>query len=1061
MVIVSLSMHSLFLYYLSILSLSLSLSIYLSTVCLSFSIYLSDNLNNTEQLLLSTADATKASENFLDNGQLFLDFNQNDVGHTVVTPAVVPAETDSRGKDSFYYLNGALTETPGTIIALEPVELSDENDSDAPLLGTSLDSLETVGVESAIPLNQNSNHGLSDGTNVSMIDTNRDKIEKLESQENSLYNGPYVGSTGSDIPLLGTSPDSEKSSTEDINFSSAMHKSTEPLVNPLTPSDPHYGYQQSSSGEPSVTFYTQAEPSFVSPYVGSSQASDAPLLAPSLVNFETAESTDIVNKNENPIFDYADSNRNTEAITFPHLSQLPSEPTNSLLAYLEPDSDKPERDNNTVCESQDIFQEAELRQFQEAEHASCSRANNQIKNASVVNSVLVCGTSDAINVTLGMSYDNEDSDTPLLDLSPSVSLEEKLDRDAALEGPPAETLVADIPAEDFSVDQILNNQPTSEFENVDETKNDIMKTFTKQTSTDSSAPLIEEKSVKQHFSDLEIPPNYRVIECEPSFNMNKTAPFLHLYGSSKLLSNPHCASQEHVNLSEACIHMLNHLNNSYSNMSLMQISSLKDIRDIHLEKLDSGPEEEEEEVKPGKHWKNLFAYSIGFMVMYMAFGSLRHLQSSLNSEAGVGLMTLSCLFAFFVIGSLFASYVVKKLEPRNATLVTVLFHLLYVISNCYPKVYILMPVSALLGFWNAVSWGASGTYIQRLACNYAMKTNQKTEHVCSKFHGIFYLIVFFSEVFGNLISSVILGSNSSVPVLISPNNTSFLVNQTTSPVSENFSSQYAHCGVSYSHSDDTNTDTVPVDQTTIYVLTAVFAGMDIIAFFIIFFCVDPLTLYYRCETATDVKSCWQVWQDVKSVLIFMTDWRFILLVPLYMFSAIHIGYISAEITKAFVTCFLGIHMVGYMMICYGISDAFSSYITGWLNQITGRLVLISIGSLLFQLIIMSLLLWQPDSSSLIPFILIFAFWGLSDGFYASQLCSLTGVMFSETCEEAFSAYRMMQGVGLTIAYSYAPVLPLDIKLYMLSGLGIFFFLAALRIDGVPRQTFCTDQRVGD
>lgn len=899
---------------------------------------MSDNLNNTEHLLLPTADATKASENLLDNGQLFLDFNQNDVGHTVLTPAVVPAETDPRGKDSFYYLNGALTETPGTIIALEPVELSDENDSDAPLLGTSLDSLETVGVESAIPLKQNCNHGLSDGTDASMIDTNRDKIEKLESQENSLYNGPYVGSTGSDIPLLGTSPDSEKSSTEDINFSSAMNKSTEPLVNPLPPSDPHYGYQQSPSGEPSVTFYTHVEPSFVSPYVGSSQASDAPLLGSSLVNFETAESTDIVNKNENPIFCYADSNQNTEAITFPHLSQLPPQPTNSLLAYLEPDSGNPERDNITVCESQDIFQEAELRQFQEAEHVSCSLANNQIKNASVVNSVLVCGTGDAINDSLGMSYGNEDSDTPLLDLNSSVSLEVK--KDPALEGPSAEALVADIPAEDFSVDQILNSQPTSDFENVDETKNDIMKTFTKQTSTDSSAPLIEEESAKEHFSDLEIPPNYRVIECEPSFTMSKAAPFLHLYGSSKLLSNPHCASQEHVNLSEACIHMLNHLNNSYSNMSLMQISSLKDIRDIHLEKLDSAPVEEE---KPGKHWKNLFAYSIGFMVMYMAFGSLRHLQSSLNSEAGVGLMTLSCLFAFFVIGSLFASYVVKKLEPRNATLVTVVFHLLYVISNCYPKVYILMPVSALLGFWNAVSWGASGTYIQRLACNYAMKTNQKTEHVCSKFHGIFYLIVFFSEVFGNLISSVILGSNSSVPVLISQNNTSFLVNQTTSPVSENFSSQYAHCGVSYSHSDDTNTDTVPVDQTTIYVLTAVFAGMDILAFFIIFFCVDPLTLYYRCETATDVKSCWQVWQDVKSVLIFMTDWRFILLVPLYMFSAIHIGYISAEITKAFVTCFLGIHMVGYMMICYGISDAFSSYITGWLNQITGRLVLISIG----------------------------------------------------------------------------------------------------------------------
>ena len=808
-----------------------------------------------------------------------------------MTSEVVCPETKPCSQDAFYYPNGGITENPGTIIALEPVELSDENDSDAPLLGTSLDSLETVGVESSIPVERNSSYGLSNRTNDSMIDMNKKDSDNLEPQENLLYNGSYVGSTGSDIPLLGTSSGSEKSSTEDINFNS------EPMVNSHPSSnDPDYSYQQPSIVESSTTFYTQKEPDFVSSYAGSSPASDSPLLGSSLVNFKTAETKNIVNENENPVFIYVESIEKSEVSTFSPISQLPAEPNKTLLSYLEPTSGNDPTEDITTS---DIFQEAELRQFQEAELSSCSLADNQINNVNVVNSILVCATDNSVNNTLESSYCNDDSDAPLLDLSPCVSLEENLDKNPVIADTPADTLIADVPVEEFPTDQMLNIQPTAvstNFENVNETTNDVMKVYSKQISTDSNAPLIEEEPVKRNFSDLEIPSNYRVIECEPSFNMSKAAPFLHLYGSSKLLSSPHCASREHVNLSEACIHMLNHLNNSYSNMSLMQISSLKDIRDAHLEKLSSDSDSEEE--KPGKHWKNLFAYSIGFMVMYMAFGSLRHLQSSLNSEAGVGLMTLSCLFAFFVIGSLFASYVVKKLEPRKATLVTVMFHLLYVISNCYPKVYILMPVSALLGFWNAVSWGASGTYIQRLACNYAMKTNQKTEHVCSKFHGIFYLIIFFSEVFGNLISSLILGSNSSAPLLISPNNTmSLLVNETVPLIPENISSQYAHCGASYSHSDDVTTETVQVDQTTIFILTAVFAGMDILAFFILFFCVDPLTMYYKCETSADVRSCWQVWQDVKAVLVFMTDWRFIMLIPLYMFSAIHIGYISAEITK--------------------------------------------------------------------------------------------------------------------------------------------------------------------
>lgn len=66
--------------------------------------------------------------------------------------------------------------------------------------------------------------------------------------------------------------------------------------------------------------------------------------------------------------------------------------------------------------------------------------------------------------------------------------------------------------------------------------------------------------------------------------------------------------------------------------------------------------------------------------------------------------------------------------------------------------------------------------------------------------------------------------------------------------------------------------------------------------------------------------------------------------------------------------------------------------------------------------------------------------------------ALTGVMFSETCEEAFSAYRMMQGVGLTIVYSYAPVLPLDIKLYMLSGLGIFSWLLYILMEYLDKRS---------
>ncbi|CAI9715350.1 Hypothetical predicted protein [Octopus vulgaris] len=595
------------------------------------------------------------------------------------------------------------------------------------------------------------------------------------------------------------------------------------------------------------------------------------------------------------------------------------------------------------------------------------------------NSLLTHSTSNNINDT-ATTWHFYDKDSSLVECSQDCSLMKNFDpHSPSVMDSNTPEISAEFSQTCLEASQLNGNEKQQYGEAIQE-----VVALEKQDSCDSTLPLIDSEIISidslysKNFS------NSNISEIEPTFSKEKNVPLLHFLGSSNLISTSHCSSQEHVNLSDACIHMLNNLNNSYSNISLMHISSLKNIQETYEDNISVISSET---VKTTNHWKNLIAYSIGFMVMYMAFGSLRHLQSSINNSNGVGLITLSCLFAFFVIGSLFASYVVKELEPRRATLVTVLFHILYVISNCYPSIYILMPASAMLGFWNAVSWGAQGIYIQRLACDYAIKKGKKTEHICSKFHGVFYLILFFSEVFGNLISSLILSSSETGSSLNEQNQTDFYYKNSTLEAITNITHKNQQCGINYNHLKHEDEKSIPISQNIIFLLTAIFTGLDILAFAIIFFFVDPLTSNYRNSLPQTARNCEKLWRDIKSVLIFTKDWRFVLLIPIYLFSAMHLAYISAEITKAFATCMLGVHMVGYLMICYGISDALSSYISGWLNQITGRILLITIGSLSFQLVILSLFLWQPVSTSLLPYILIFGFWGLSDGFYASQLCS--------------------------------------------------------------------------
>lgn len=50
------------------------------------------------------------------------------------------------------------------------------------------------------------------------------------------------------------------------------------------------------------------------------------------------------------------------------------------------------------------------------------------------------------------------------------------------------------------------------------------------------------------------------------------------------------------------------------------------------------------------------------------------------------------------------------------------------------------------------------------------------------------------------------------------------------------------------------------------------------------------------------------------------------------------------------TCPIGVHMVGYMMICMGVSASISAYLSGWLCRYVGRIVLIAIGVFLILML---------------------------------------------------------------------------------------------------------------
>ena len=156
-----------------------------------------------------------------------------------------------------------------------------------------------------------------------------------------------------------------------------------------------------------------------------------------------------------------------------------------------------------------------------------------------------------------------------------------------------------------------------------------------------------------------------------------------------------------------------------------------------------------------------------------------------------------------------------------------------------------------------------------------------------------------------------------------------------------------------------------------------------------------------------------------------------LLIPITIWIGIEQAFISAEFTQAYVSCTLGIALVGYVMILYGIVNAICSVIFGWLMKFIGRIAIIIFGALVHGSVVVMLLFWSPDQSDRAKFYIVSALWGIGDAVWQTQLNGLYGTLFRRNKEAAFSNYRLWESLGFVIAFAYSKSLCVDVKLYIM------------------------------
>ncbi|RXN07465.1 unc-93 -like protein [Labeo rohita] len=164
--------------------------------------------------------------------------------------------------------------------------------------------------------------------------------------------------------------------------------------------------------------------------------------------------------------------------------------------------------------------------------------------------------------------------------------------------------------------------------------------------------------------------------------------------------------------------------------------------------------------------KNILVVSFGFLFLFTAFGGLQSLQSSLNAEDGMGVISLSVIYATIILSSMFLPPImIKNLGCKWTIVISMGCYVAYSFGNLAPGWPSLMTTSAILGLGGSPLWSAKCTYLTISGNERGQKINKKGQDLINQYFGIFFFIFQSSAVWGNLMSSLIFGQDHSIAAL--------------------------------------------------------------------------------------------------------------------------------------------------------------------------------------------------------------------------------------------------------------------------------------------------------
>lgn len=288
----------------------------------------------------------------------------------------------------------------------------------------------------------------------------------------------------------------------------------------------------------------------------------------------------------------------------------------------------------------------------------------------------------------------------------------------------------------------------------------------------------------------------------------------------------------------------------------------------------------------GREVWNTVTLALSFALAFTAYKSIQMLQSSLNQKDGLGVTSLACVYACAIISCISAPTVIKFIGGKLTVIIAWVAHSIYILSNFYPSFATLIPSSVLLGLATGSLWTSQGLFLSSNSESLAKTKSKKLYAALSKLNGIFFTILETSQFTGNIISSLVLNRES---------------------YSDEFQNVTRTCGAQNCPLSTNATKIVEPNRDVVYILLGIYLAFDIMALVVTVIFISPLP-----------KSKWSKEKNLKasvsSCFSALGDYKVLLLLPLFLFTAVEQALFWADVTKVLDTYSICLHLINLLTV---------------------------------------------------------------------------------------------------------------------------------------------------